>query len=54
MQALPLASLLLLEQVGGQPDQEVRLRGPRQISHAAAEGRDPGEDLAAQNQGPVR
>ena len=53
LQAFTAASLLLLEQVGGQPHQEVWVCGPGQVRHEAAEERDPGENPAEEDKGPV-
>jgi hypothetical protein len=54
MQALAPLPLLLLEQVGGKPHQEVWLQWQGPIRHAPFEIRDSGEGVAAEDQGAVR
>ena len=54
MQALPPLALLLLEQVGGQPHQEVWVQREGALRHEAAAVGDPGEGAAEAHQGAVR
>jgi len=53
MQAWSAAALLLVEQVRGQPHQEVGVRGSGAGRHAPAQERDPGQGAAAPHQGAV-